>query len=57
MIGRKFPFVTPEKIMRQLAHVLSVYDDGEYYRWPGAEPDPERAAAVEVMLKICGDRV
>jgi hypothetical protein len=44
--------VTPEKIMRQLAHVLRVYDDGEFYRWPGCEPDPERAAA-GAMLAIC----
>ncbi len=53
IIGRKFPFVTPEKIMRQLTHVLRVYDDGMYYRWPGTEPIPERAAAVGVMLEVC----
>ncbi len=53
MIGRKYPYVTPEKIMRQLAHVLRVYDDGEYYRWPGTESDANRAAAVGVMLEIC----
>lgn len=53
MIGGKFPAVTPEKIMRQLTHVLRVYDDGVYYRWQGTEPNPERAAAVGVMLEVC----
>lgn len=53
MIKRRFPQVRPEKIMRQLRHVLSIYDNGEYYLWPGTEPCPDRAAAVDVMLMLC----
>ena len=53
MIGRKYPQVKPEKIMRQLGHILRIYDDGIYYRWPWTEQNPERAAAIDVMLMIC----
>lgn len=52
MIQRKYPAVTPEKVMRQLGHVLRIYDDGEYYLWPGTQPNPERTAAVEAMLTL-----
>lgn len=53
MIRRKYSFVTPERIMRQLCHVLRIYNDGEYYLWPGIKPNPERADAVDVMLMLC----
>lgn len=53
MIGRKYPSISPEKVMRQLVHILPLYDDGAYYRWSGTDPNPDRVAAVDVMLMIC----
>jgi hypothetical protein len=53
LIELKYPSAAPEKIMRQISHVLRVHDDGADYLWPGADPDPGWAAAVGVMLAIC----
>ncbi|GHU79665.1 hypothetical protein FACS1894191_3000 [Clostridia bacterium] len=54
LINRKFPEVTPEKTIRQLRYLSRVMDDGAHYLWAGCELRPERIAAIDVMLRICG---
>jgi len=54
LINRVYPNVTSEKVMRQLKHIMRTVDDGRHYLWPGCELNPERIAAVDIMLRLCG---
>lgn len=54
LIGRAYPRVRPEKVMRQLGYLGKAVNDGTHYLWPGCELKPRRIAAMDVMLRICG---
>jgi len=54
LINRVYPDVKPEKVMRQLGYLGRAMNDGKHYLWPGCELSPERIAAVDIMLRLCG---
>ena len=54
LIGRMYPDVTPQKVMRQLGYLSKVINDGKHYIWPGCEVNEARVAAIEIMLRLCG---
>lgn len=54
LINRAYPDVTPEKVMRQLGYLGKAINDGQHYILPGCEVSPERIAAADIMLRLCG---
>jgi hypothetical protein len=54
LIGREYPKVSPEKVMRQLGYLGKAMNDGQHYFWPGGKVNHGMIAAVDIMLRICG---
>jgi hypothetical protein len=54
LIGREYPNVSPEKVMRQLRYLNKSTNDGRHYFCPGGQINHGMIAAVDIMLRICG---
>ena len=57
MISQHYPLVNPDKVMRQVNYVTMAIDDGKHYCWTGCEVNPDRIAALDIMLKLCEDKI